>query len=126
VTHISETMMYDATRNFIGAIEQVPPVYSAIKTDGKASYINARKGKAVEMKPRPVTIHEFEITRIAIPEVDFRVVCSKGTYIRSLAYDFGKALNSGGYLKSLCRTRIGEFELKDALTLENALKMISI
>jgi len=124
-SHINEQLIYDTTKHFIGDLQQVPPVYSAIKTDGKTAYMQARKGREVEMKPRPVTIHEFEITRIALPEVDFRVVCSKGTYIRSLAYDFGKALNSGAYLKSLCRTRIGEFDLKGALTLEDALKIIA-
>jgi tRNA pseudouridine55 synthase len=125
VSHITETLIYETTKHFTGTLQQLPPVYSAIKIDGKAAYINARKGKDVEMKSREVIIHEFELTRIALPEVDFRVVCSKGTYIRSLAHDFGRSLASGAYLKSLCRTRIGEFELKDSLTIEDALKIIT-
>jgi tRNA pseudouridine55 synthase len=86
----------------------MPPIYSAIKVDGKTAYAQARKGKDIELKTRTIVINEFELTRIALPEVDFRVVCSKGTYIRSLAFDFGKAVDSGAYLKALCRTKIGD------------------
>lgn len=103
----------------------MPPVYSAIKIDGKTAYAEARKGNEIEMKTRTVEIKEFELTRTEMPETDFRVLCSKGTYIRSLAYDFGKAVNSGAYLKSLCRTRIGHFDLKDAVTIEQMLAIIA-
>lgn len=122
--HITEALIHETIKQFIGNLDQMPPVYSAIKVDGTAAYLRARKGKTVELKPRPITIHTFEITRIELPEVDFRVVCSKGTYIRSLAHDFGKALNSGAYLKTLCRTKIGEFALQNALGIEETLAMI--
>ena len=98
---------------------QVPPAHSAIKVEGKRVYELARQGKEVKLEPRKITIKEFEITNIEIPVVYFRVVCSTGTYIRSLAHDFGEALGCGAYLSSLCRTRIGEFLLKDALTPED-------
>lgn len=123
--HITESLLHNTTHQFTGKIQQVPPVYSAIKVDGTAAYIKARKGKEVKIQPREVTIHAFELTRVAMPEVDFRVHCSKGTYIRSLAHDFGKALGSGAYLKSLCRTAIGEYRLENALTLEQTLMLIS-
>ena len=116
--HLTEKQIRDACAQFTGKITQVPPVFSALKQDGKRLYELARKGEAVEVKSREVTIHEFEITRIELPEVDFRVSCSKGTYIRSLANDFGKALNSGGHLTALCRTRIGDFQLKEAFDIE--------
>jgi tRNA pseudouridine55 synthase len=103
-----------ATLPFTGNILQIPPAHSAIKMDGKRVYELARMGQEVKMQPRPVTISVFEITRIALPEVDFRVVCSTGTYIRSLANDYGAALGCGGYLSALCRTRIGPFLQKDA------------
>jgi len=113
--HITETMLLEAAQSFTGEIMQLPPDHSAVKVDGKRAYEYARKGKAVDIKPRPVTIKEFEITRIELPEVDFRIVCSKGTYVRSLARDFGEALQSGAYLSSLCRTRIGDYKLEDAM-----------
>lgn len=112
--HITDDLIHDATAQFTGVIEQIPPSYSAIKVDGQRSYKAAREGKPIELKSRQVEITEFEITVIEMPHVHFRVVCSKGTYIRTLAYDFGRALNSGAYLSALCRTRIGEFLLKDA------------
>lgn len=112
--HISELMMQEAARKLTGELDQIPPAYSAIKVEGRAAYISARKGQEVELKPRKVIIRRFELTRIAMPEADFIVNCSKGTYIRSLANDFGKALNSGAYLTALCRTRIGDFDLKNA------------
>lgn len=112
--HITEEMIHEAAKNYTGIIEQMPPAYSAIKVGGKRSYKAAREGKSLELKTRQVEIKEFEITGIEMPNVHFRVVCSKGTYIRSLAFDIGKALNSGAYLSALCRTRIGEFLLKDA------------
>ena len=124
VSHLNNQILGEACQSFIGKIEQMPPVYSAIKIDGKAAYKQARKGLDVEMKARPVEIKAFELTRIELPEVDFRVLCSKGTYIRSLAFDFGNAVNSGAYLKKLCRTSIGEFNLTQALALDEAIKQI--
>ncbi len=112
--HISEELIYSTRKQFLGDFEQVPPIFSAIKVNGQPLYKKARKGIKVEIKPRPVHIYQFDFQRLAIPEIDFIVKCSKGTYIRSLAYDFGKALNSGGYLTSLCRTQIGDYSLKDA------------
>ena len=122
--HINETILEEARKKFLAVIQQMPPVFSAIKIDGAAAYIKARKGKEVEMKPRTVEIKEFDLTRIEIPEIDFRVVCSKGTYIRSLAFDFGKALNSGAYLKALSRTKIGTFDLKNSMTVEECVLKI--
>lgn len=116
--HITEELIKETTKQFIGEIDQKPPVFSAIKKDGKRLYEHARKGEEVEITARKVTIHEFEITRIALPEVDFRVVCSKGTYIRSLAYDFGLALESGAHLSALRRTKIGEFSVENAVKVE--------
>lgn len=116
--HITDDLIYATTKQFIGKIQQTPPLFSAIKIGGKRAYDIAREGKTAEIKPKEITITEFEITRISLPEVDFRVVCSKGTYIRSLAYDFGIALKSGAHLTALCRTRIGSYKLADAMTLE--------
>lgn len=116
---LTEEQIRTATLLFTGAILQTPPAHSAIKMGGKRVYELARAGVEVKMQPRPVTISVFEITRIALPEVDFRVVCSTGTYIRSLANDFGAALGVGGYLSALCRTRIGEFWVKDARSVED-------
>lgn len=123
--HITAELLTAAVTKLSGVLEQMPPVYSAIKIDGKTAYAEARKGNEIEMKTRTVEIKEFELTRTEMPETDFRVLCSKGTYIRSLAYDFGKAVNSGAYLKSLCRTRIGHFYLKDAVTIEQMLAIIA-
>lgn len=114
--HVNKMLITDTIKQFIGEIDQKPPVFSAIKKDGKRLYEHARKGEEVEIATRKTTIHEFEITRIALPEVDFRVVCSKGTYIRSLAYDFGLALNSGAHLTALRRTKIGEHSVANAIT----------
>ncbi len=118
VDHISEPMIKAATFPFTGDIQQVPPAHSAIKVGGKRVYELARQGKEVKLEPRNVTIKEFEVVKFEIPLVHFRVVCTTGTYIRSLANDFGEALGCGAYLSSLCRTRIGEFTLADALTLD--------
>jgi tRNA pseudouridine55 synthase len=112
--HLSVEQIQAATAPFTGTIQQLPPAHSAIKKDGKRLYELARAGKEVVLEPRTVTISEFEITRIELPQVDFRVVCGTGTYIRSLANDFGAALGVGGYLSALCRTRIGPFLNKDA------------
>jgi tRNA pseudouridine55 synthase len=114
--HITEDLINETLKQFIGEIDQKPPVFSAIKKDGKRLYEHARKGEEVEIASRKTTIYEFELTRIALPEIDFRVVCSKGTYIRSLAFDFGAALNSGAHLTALRRTKIGEFDVKDAIS----------
>jgi len=114
IENISTEIIRAATKNFIGEIFQIPPAHSAIKIEGKRSYELARQGKEVKIEPRKITIKEFEITKIEMPAVQFRVVCSTGTYIRSLANDFGNALGCGAYLSELCRTRIGEFTLKDA------------
>lgn len=119
IEHISMDQVEKTAKSFVGRQDQIPPVFSALKVEGKRLYSLARKGVEVEVKPRPIEIFEFEITRIELPEVDFRVVVSKGTYIRSLAFDFGKALGSGGYLKSLRRTRSGKFSVLDALTIED-------
>ena len=114
----------DTTIQFKGAINQLPPIYSAIKKDGIALYELARKGIAVQPEPRQVTIHSFEITAINLPIVQFKVVCSAGTYIRSLANDFGAALGCGGYLGSLRRTRIGELEVNNAIDLNKFIKQL--
>lgn len=117
IDHISEQTIEAARLQFLGEIDQIPPVFSAIKKDGKRLYEHARAGETVEIASRKTTIYEFEFTRIALPELDFRVVCSKGTYIRSLAYDFGKALSSGAHLTSLRRTKIGAYAVDNALTI---------
>ena len=118
VAHIKDEDIYAAAKKFIGTIDQFPPVFSALKKDGERLYAKARRGELVKVDLRQVHIYEFEITRIELPEIDFRVVCSKGTYIRSLAHDFGKALNSGAHLSALCRTRIGNFNLNQAIDIE--------
>ncbi|MBK0371057.1 tRNA pseudouridine(55) synthase TruB [Flavobacterium agrisoli] len=112
--HIDVNLIQETVSQFLGEIDQKPPVFSAIKKDGKRLYEHARAGEEVEIAARKTTIHEFEITRIALPEIDFRVVCSKGTYIRSLAFDFGKALHSGAHLTALRRTKIGDYDVKNA------------
>ncbi len=115
--NITEQQIFDATKNFIGDILQMPPQHSAIKKDGKRLYESARQGIEVKVDARPVTIKEFLITKVELPLVHFKVVCTTGTYIRSLANDFGAALQVGAHLSSLCRSRIGAFELKDALSI---------
>ena len=116
IDHITNDLLFEKAKQFVGEQTQVPPMFSAVMIDGKRAYELARAGVNVEMKAKEITIKEFELTHINLPNVDFRIVCSKGTYIRSIARDFGIALNSGAFLTSLCRTRIGNFELKDALT----------
>jgi tRNA pseudouridine55 synthase len=116
---ITNEMIYETAKKFIGEIMQIPPMHSAIKRKGKPVYLQARKGIDVILEPRKITIHEMEITRITLPEISFRVVCTTGTYIRSLANDFGHQLGCGAYLISLCRTRIGEFTLDDAIGIED-------
>lgn len=113
-THITLEMVEKAAHQLTGNIFQIPPMHSAIKVDGRRVYESARAGKEVKMDPRPVEVREFEITRFEGNEVDFRISCSKGTYIRSLARDLGEILGVGAYLKTLCRTRIGGHHLRDA------------
>ena len=125
INNIREEELREKTNLFIGEIEQVPPVFSALKKDGVRLYEYARKGIDVEVKKRLVKVNTFEITRIDLPEVDFRVVCSKGTYIRSLAHDFGKSLDNGAYLSKLTRTKIGDFKLQDAIDLQSFENMIN-
>lgn len=122
--HISDELLHSTTKLFLGHIEQVPPIFSAIKIGGQAAYSLARRGKDVEMKSRNVTIHQFDLTEINMPEVAFWVKCSKGTYIRSLAHDFGKAVHSGGYLSSLRREAIGEYSVVDAFNIEEVVTFI--
>ncbi len=119
IDHISDEMILNATSHFLGEIEQYPPIFSALKKEGKRLYEYAREGEKVTINSRKITINEFEITRINLPEVDFRVVCGKGTYIRSLAHDFGKHLNNGGHLTALRRTKIGSFLVENATTIES-------
>ena len=114
-THIDEALIHETVKQFIGEIDQKPPVFSAIKKDGKRLYEHARAGEEVVIESRKTTIYEFEITRIALPEIDFRVTCSKGTYIRSLAFDFGQALQSGAHLTALRRTKIGDYDVRNAI-----------
>lgn len=117
--HITEEILQQTTQQFIGDIQQKPPIFSAIKKEGKRLYELARKGETTEIKARTVTITEFEITEVNLPEVTFRVVCSKGTYIRSLAFDFGKALGSGAHLSALRRTKIGNFSVEKASSIDH-------
>ncbi|WP_431125227.1 tRNA pseudouridine(55) synthase TruB [Flagellimonas flava] len=114
--HITDDLLYEATTSFLGEIDQVPPVFSALKKDGKRLYEFAREGKEVEIKSRKVEIHTFEITKIRMPHVDFRIVCSKGTYIRSIAHDYGRSVQSGAYLSALRRTKIGDFNVDNSVT----------
>ncbi|MEI9945400.1 MAG: tRNA pseudouridine(55) synthase TruB [Chitinophagaceae bacterium] len=122
VEHLTEENIRSATKLFTGEIMQVPPAHSAIKVNGKRVYELARQGIEVKLEPRKLVINEFEITKIEMPVVYFKVVCSTGTYIRSLANDFGQALGCGAHLSSLCRTRIGEFKLEEAMTVEEFVK----
>lgn len=123
--HINADLIEQARQQFLGEQQQYPPIFSAIKVDGKPIYKAARKGEAVEVKSRHINIYEFEITKIEMPEVHFRVKCSKGTYIRALANDFGKALQSGAYLSALRRTKIGEHNVDDAMSIDNFLQYIN-
>ncbi|MFD1614513.1 tRNA pseudouridine(55) synthase TruB [Gelatiniphilus marinus] len=123
--HISEDLIHKTTKQFIGNIEQFPPVFSALKKDGKRLYEYARAGETVEIKPRTVAIQEFEITNINGLNINFRVVCSKGTYIRALANDFGKALKSGAHLSALRRTKIGAFNVADATSIDTFIKNLA-
>lgn len=119
VDHITNDLIHKTAKQFVGDIAQIPPMFSAIKMAGVRMYDLARQGKTREITSRNITIQTFEITNITMPKVQFRIVCSKGTYIRSLAYDFGKALNSGGHLSQLRRTKIGDFNVNDALEVKD-------
>jgi len=121
---ITHQQIFDTAKKFTGEILQVPPIHSAIKKDGRRVYELARQGQEVKLEPRKITIKEFAISAVDLPVVSFRVVCTTGTYIRSLANDFGEALGSGAYLSSLCRTRIGAFSLSGSMTIEEAELMI--
>ncbi len=124
LSSITEEAIKAATQNFTGLIDQVPPIHSAIKVGGQRVYKLARRGEDIKLEPRKVTISEFEITDIDLPTVKFRVVCSKGTYIRSLANDFGELLGTGAYLSSLRRTRIGEFSVDNAYQLNELIDLL--
>ena len=126
ISRISEKDIIDTVSQFLGEIEQVPPIFSAIKKEGERSYNLARRGETPKLDARKVTIYDFAITEIDLPFVSFKVKCSKGTYIRSLAHDFGKALNNGAYLIDLERTMIGEIGLKDSMTIEQFTEKLSI
>ena len=126
INHITGELLTKATQKFIGEIDQKPPIFSAIKKDGKRLYELARKGETTEIAARKVSINEFELTKTILPEIDFRVVCSKGTYIRALANDFGLALNSGAHLSSLRRTKIGEFSVNNSLSIDNFIKKLEM
>ncbi|SIT76533.1 tRNA pseudouridine(55) synthase TruB [Pontibacter indicus] len=119
ISHLSPADIQAAADSFVGTIEQIPPIYSAVMIDGKRAYDLARKGKEAELKPRTITIKAFEITNIEGAIISFKVICSKGTYIRSLAHDLGQKLGVGAHLSALVRTRIGEYKLEDALTIED-------
>lgn len=123
--HITEEMVREILPRFTGHIMQVPPVYSAVKVDGKRAYKYARKGKEVELKAKSLVIEELEMLPSELPELKLRIVCSKGTYIRALTRDIGVALGSGAHLTALCRTRVGDITLKDCLTVDEAVKKIS-
>ena len=123
-SHIDVSLLEKTVQQFTGEIQQVPPVFSAIKTGGKAAYLKARKGHEFQLQPRTVFIKKFEIISVALPLVHFLVECSKGTYIRSLIHDFGKAAGSGAYLYDLCRTHIGRFSLNESFDLPELLQKI--
>ncbi len=123
--HITEALLKENTQQFTGEIDQIPPMFSAIKVDGQPLYKKARQGIKIEIKSRQVRIDEFTLTNITLPDVDFRVTCSKGTYIRSLAHDLGQAVGSGAHLTALIRTSIGDFKLEDAWDLEELIAFLA-
>ena len=125
LTQITIDQINEATKQFTGEIQQVPPIHSAIKQAGRPVYLMARKGLDVKLEPRNVTIKHFSIERIELPKIYFRVVCTTGTYIRSLANDYGAALECGAYLSGLRRTRIGEYEVSNAMGIEDFVQQIN-
>lgn len=126
INHLNEKSLIAATKKFKGEIDQYPPIYSAIKKKGKRLYEYARSGEKIQIDSRKVTIHHFDFKKIKLPDLNFEVKCSKGTYIRSLANDFGKSVNSGGYLSSLRRTAVGSFKVENALTPQELLKKLEL
>ena len=123
--HITESLIKETTAQFIGEIEQKPPIFSALKRCGERLYEKARRGESFEIQARKVSVHSFDIKAIEMPKVSFEIKCSKGTYIRSIAYDFGTALNSGAHLSKLCRTAIGDYQLADALDISDFEKQLN-
>ena len=123
--HISDPLIKETTTQFIGEIDQKPPIFSALKRGGERLYEKARRGESFEIEERKVSVHSFDITAIEMPKVSFEIKCSKGTYIRSIAHDFGAALNSGAYLSQLCRTAIGDYQLADALDVSDFEKQLN-
>ena len=124
-SHINKELLLESAKKFMGEIQQIPPIFSALKKDGRALYHSAREGKEVEIAARSVVIHQFDILSTSLPNIEFEVNCSKGTYIRSLAFDYGKALNSGAYLSSLRRTKCGDFNIDAAWNLEVLIDFIN-
>lgn len=124
-SHITKEMIEQTALGFVGIQQQFPPVFSAIKQDGKRLYESARLGEEVEIKPRKIEVKSFEISSIEMPHVHFKIVCSKGTYIRSIAHDFGKKIGSGSHLSQLCRTRSGKYVLRDAYELDSLIQEIN-
>jgi len=125
ISHITETALYNAAANLTGYLMQAPPVFSAVKIDGERAYKKARRGEDIEIKAKEIFVREFEITSINLPIISFRISCSKGTYIRSLVRDFGEALQSGAYMSALRRTKIGGFDVSNALTVDQLVTKVS-
>tara|TARA_B100000902_G_C27304717_1_gene914780 strand:+ start:1713 stop:2417 length:705 start_codon:yes stop_codon:yes gene_type:complete len=123
--HINRQLIQETTAQFIGEIDQTPPVFSALKRGGERLYEKARRGEKVELESRRVSVHSFDITKIEMPKVSFEITCGKGTYIRSIANDFGAALNSGAHLSKLCRTAIGNYNLSEGINIETFEKLLN-
>ena len=123
--HITKDLIREILPRFTGCIMQIPPIYSAVKIDGKRAYKYARNGKEVELKAKPLVIEKLELLSASLPEIKLRIVCSKGTYIRALTRDLGEALGSGAHLTALCRTRVGDFSINECLSIDEAVKKIS-
>ena len=123
--HITSQLIQEVTSQFIGEIDQKPPIFSALKRGGERLYKKARRGEKIEIESRKVSVHTFDITTIEMPKVSFEIGCSKGTYIRSIAHDFGAALNSGGHLTKLCRTAIGDYKLSEGINIETFEKQLN-
>ncbi|MEI6694527.1 MAG: tRNA pseudouridine(55) synthase TruB [Bacteroidota bacterium] len=124
-SHVDENLILQTAQKFTGSFDQIPPIFSAVKIGGKRAYEFARNSEEIKISSKPITINEFEITKIQLPEIHFRIVCSKGTYIRALARDIGESMQCGAYLSALCRTRIGNFKLMDALEIETLKSIIT-
>jgi tRNA pseudouridine55 synthase len=124
-SHITDELIKETTHQFTGEIYQKPPIFSALKRGGERLYEKARRGESIEIEARKVSINSFDITAIEIPKVSFEIKCSKGTYIRSIAHDFGTAIKSGGHLSKLCRTAIGNYQLANALDVDEFEKQLN-